>query len=346
MNINIRDILFACILGFLIASGVRAATYLYSGEEVSYDNTNSHLISTNVQGALDELYTKCNNSTNNQPSNYTCTQKTNIKCKRATILHTEICTNSSTAQFCQGTGYALNDIITYGNTEMVEGVLTPGDAFDCDVNGDGIFDFESERFYYISDYFDTERKKFSDAIAVLVYYSNTTSGVASTSDVAYDSNGENWNGPVTAMQELPTTTQWNNISLYKSTRQILTNNNKTSNDGGTLPSSFSYNGYSARLLTYQEVHHGCFNRIYSIGSTGALEKNCIFLFENTNYADSSIATYGSWGETTADLGMYRAIAFAWDSSFRRFTDSYNYVDEIDTHGVRPVIEVPKDQILY
>ena len=40
--------------------------------------------------------------------------------------------------------------ITYGKLGT-QGILSSGDAFDCDVNGDGIYDATTERFYYVTD---------------------------------------------------------------------------------------------------------------------------------------------------------------------------------------------------
>ncbi len=355
MKINYKDILFVCILVLFITVSVSAATYLYNGDEISYDNTNSHLTSTNVQAALDELYTKCNNSRTNLPNNHTCTQKTNIKCKRATNLHTEICTNNRDTlhYYCIGAGgYSLNDTIIYGNSTTIEGVLNAGDAFDCDVNGDGIFDFETERFYYVSDYFDTDRRIFNDKIAVLVYYSNTIGGVANSSvKIPYASladtqaigtctntRGCNNYGPITAIKELPTTTQWSNIRLYKETRQILDSYYVTTS-GGIVLSNFSYNGYAARLATFQELHHGCFN--FSGSSINAY--NCIFLFENTSYADLNKSIDGSWLENVSCTDS--TSGSAWSGMFESITSGGDVADEY-RNGVRPVIEVPKSQILY
>ena len=42
---------------------VYAANYLYNSNEVEYDNTNKNISSTNVQGAIDELYTQANDYT-------------------------------------------------------------------------------------------------------------------------------------------------------------------------------------------------------------------------------------------------------------------------------------------
>ena len=357
MNYKFKDILFVGIILFLVVTGINATTYLYNANEVSYDNSNSNLVSTDVQSALDELYTKCNNSTTTCPSGHTCTDKTNIKCKRATALHTEKCTNNDTSYYCQGDGYALNDTITYGNTSTIEGVLTVGDAFDCDVNGDGVYDAATERFYYVSDYFDTSSKSFNDKVAVLVYYSNTDDGVASTTNVAYSSIADaqaigpcayslgcNWYGPITATGDLPTTMQWSNISLYKETRQILAQNNATATSGGTLPVSFSYSGYSARLLTYQEIYHNCFDYyIAAIYSKNGLSTNCKFLFERTKYTNSNSETNGGWTETPSDSGTYDV--YHWYSYYCALNRD-DYVATIVAYGTRPAIEVPKSEILY
>ena len=292
---------------------------------------------------MDELYTKCNTSITTCPSGHTCSNKTNIKCKRATALHTETCSNSSTTYYCQGAGYSLNDTITYGNVQTIEGVLTPGDAFDCDVNGDGTYDSATERFYYVSDYFDTSSLSYHNDIAVLVYYSNTTGGIASTAGSPYDSSGENWHGPVTAIQELPTTTQWSNMNLYKNSRQIITGSNGFLTAGGSLPSNFSYSGYSARLLTYQEIYHGCYDyNTTSIGSKKGLITNCKFLFERTRYASSNI-TEGFWLENVNDSTSDYAYMCESDDVHCVHRNNLGYAGY---HGTRPAIEVPKSQILY
>ena len=48
------------IIGLIISgTGVYAATIIFNSNQVGYDNTSSGMTSTNVQDALDELYTKC-----------------------------------------------------------------------------------------------------------------------------------------------------------------------------------------------------------------------------------------------------------------------------------------------
>ena len=67
-------------------------------------------------------------------------------CKRATSLHTEECLGV----YCSGMGYKLDGskgttTITYGSLEL-SGTLTTGDTFDCNVNGDGVYNSETEIF--------------------------------------------------------------------------------------------------------------------------------------------------------------------------------------------------------
>ena len=91
-------------------------------------------------------------------------------CKRATVLHTEECKG----QYCANAGYKVGGsygttTITYGSLG-VSGSLVSGDAFDCDVNGDGVYDSETERFYYVTDMEENSN------VAALIYYNNVSEG--------------------------------------------------------------------------------------------------------------------------------------------------------------------------
>ena len=258
------------------------------------------------------------------------------KCIRATTLHTEECGQTSTTEYCSGAGYVEDNkgtTITYGNLGT-EGTLTSGDAFDCDVNGDGTYDAATERFYYVSDLYNTTSKSFDSNYAVLIYYNNTVNGESNTSGAAYDSNETNYNGPVTAITNLPTTAQWSNVSLSNTTRAIITETGATSTSGGTLPTTFSYDGYATRLLTYQEVAQACAT------STGELD-TCNYLIESTKYSNDSMPAYGSWLETPRESNSSSVwIARASDRSVNSSTANFSY------YGVRPVIEVLKTDIDY
>ena len=261
-------------------------------------------------------------------------------CKRATTLLTETCSQTSTSVYCQADGYALNDTITYGNLGT-KGILTTGDAFDCDVNGDGVYDSETERFYYVSDM--TNGVTQDSNIAVLIYYNNVSEGIASNSTAyAYDSSAKNNNGPVTAIKQLPTTSQWKNVSLTNTTRVITNEKGGNTTSAGNLPTAFSYEGYAARLLTAQEVSAGCGFTVGSV-AVGELSSKCKYLMENTIYSSSSLKTYGVWLESpSASESNY-----AWHvHAVARYVSNSNYVANARGIGVRPAIEVSKTNIDY
>ena len=170
-------------------------------------------------------------------------------CQRATRLHTEECKGN----YCASAGYKVDGnygttTITYGSLGTM-GSLASGDAFDCDVNGDGIYDAETERFYYVTD------MKENSNVAILIYYNNVSEGKPNNAKYyQYDSSGENWHGPRTAIEQLPTTSQWANVSLFNTERKLVNEYGTTSTkDGHTYPEVLSYSKYAARLLTLSEV---------------------------------------------------------------------------------------------
>ena len=265
-------------------------------------------------------------------------------CKRATTLHTETCSQTSTSLYCIGDGYTASGsmkttTITYGNLGT-KGTLTSGDAFDCDVNGDGVYDSETERFYYVSTM--TNGITTDANTAVLIYYNNVSGGVPSNStSYAYYPTEINNNGPAAAIEQLPTTSQWNNVALTNTKRTITSINDKTETEAGSLPQAFSYDGYAARLLTVQELSEGCKITVGSYASA-ELSTNCQYLFENTKYSSSDLKTYGAWLESPWPSSYYHAWAFYSD---RRYANNCNVSDN-SILGVRPVIEVAKENIEY
>ena len=267
--------------------------------------------------------------------------KDKIICKRATTLHTEECTQNASIYYCSGAGLS-GKTITYGNLGTT-GTLTSGDAFDCDVNGDGVYDPNTERFYYVSDYYNTSIKSFEDDTAVLVYYNNVSAGSPSTnSTYAYDSSGENFYGPRTAITELPTTSQWSNVNLKSTTRTILNENESNTTTGGILPSNFSYAGYSARLLTIQEVRKSTNNTNVPTLQVGELDV-CNYLMENTKYSNPTIENWGYWIEEVDSSNSTNAWAVY--GSTRRVANDIVLPKE-NPIGIRPAIEVLKKNIEY
>lgn len=252
---------------------------------------------------------------------------------------------------CSGTGYYASGskgttTITYGQIGT-KGMLTSGDAFDCDVNDDGVFDEDTERFYYVSDYYNTSTKEFESDKATLIYYNNITKGFpdnTSSSKIAYyddDDASGNYTGPVTASTNMPLKLQWSNHNLITGTRAIIAEDGKNSIDEGYLPPVFlDYSNYAARLLTTQELSAGCNNMLISENSR-KLEV-CNYLLENTIYSSFSIENYGYWLETPFSLNSY--TAWLVDASGRGLR-SYFSSDSVSV-GARPAITLLKSNISY
>ena len=129
-----------------------------------------------------------------------------------------------------------------------KGKLTSGDAFDCDVNGDGNFNATNERFYYVTDL------EGNSNYAVLIYYSNVYGGLpvnTTAKNVDMPSVGSN------VSTTFPKTSQWKNVQLTKTVRQKMSITGETyyvivdpyKVDLGTI----DYTGYASRLLTYEEA---------------------------------------------------------------------------------------------
>ena len=284
-------------------------------------------------------------STTKCAANENVTVPSGTICKRAIQLHQEECQQTDTTKYCSGTGYSQGDMITYGNCGT-SGTLTSGDAFTCDVNGDGTFDELSERFYYVSDYYDTTNLTFDTTTAVLIYYNNTAQGyVCNANTYAYDLSNENWHGPETLKLQLPTTTQWSNVSLKNDSRAILAEDTSTHDSsttiGGTLPTAYSYSGYAARFLTVKELMSGCGISQFVDITDGELD-SCNYLLENTKYAKSSIGSYAHWLESP-HASYLRGIWLVFSGSRRvSYSNAYNS----SNRGARPTIEVPKANMSY
>ena len=300
----------------------------------------SPIVLSNITSTIN--YTMLTKEKNDTP----VTPEKKVICKRATTLHTEECTQTDTIDFCSGAGYTSSgskgtSTIIYGNLGT-SGTLTSGDAFDCDVNGDGTYDPNTERFYYVSDYYNTSTKSFESDTAVLIYYNNVNAGIPNNSATyAYDSSGENWHGPRTAITELPTTSQWSNVSLKSATRAILNENGGNTTSGGTLPSNFSYSGYAARFLTIQEVRQGTGLISIPTWKVGELD-SFTYLLENTKFASNSNAAWAWWHENARSDNSKEA----WSVHGNDLIISNNTVLSVDDLGVRPAIEVLKTNIEY
>jgi len=233
------------------------------------------------------------------------------KCQRAKTLHSITCTSSSTEGYCKAGN--REDSITFGKIGT-SGKLASGDAFDCDVNGDGTYDAATERFYYVSD--------LNSSTAILIYYTYTNR-------YPYNAQSSNsYSGPITAVGALPTTTKWSNISLVQKTSQIYNHSGGTtvvdsSNKTHTLP-KYTYTT-AARLLTLTE-----YNKITNTDifweNFGNMDPNCVWL-------NTPLASGGGSQVMAVYNPAYTSIA----------TMPYSVSTLC---AVKPVIEVSKGLIVY
>ena len=258
-------------------------------------------------------------------------------CSRATTLHEETCTR--TTDGCYLAGYTNDNkgtTIKFGNdpTTRVEKTLESGDAFDCDVDGSGEYE-NDERFYYVSDYYDTKTQTFDSTKATLIYYNNTKEG--EPNNTVSIARGGDSTGPTSSMQYLPKEDLWNRIKINQ-TRTILTQ------IPNVAKSDFIYEGYSARLLTFQEIEAACGKQNLTNWPANEL-KNCEYLLENTNFVNSTYVSYGI--ETLIDSRRY--IGFVVDGINIRlfYANNSNKVDSSSKPiGVRPVIDILKTDMVF
>ena len=311
---------------------------------ITYDKNKELTSLPNTEIVLDNITSTINYTMIQKSSGSTEEPQNKIVCKRATTLHTEECTQKDTTNYCGGAGYTIagsrgTTTITYGNLGT-SGTLTTGDAFDCDVNGDGVYDSNTERFYYVSDYYNTSTKSFESDTAVLIYYNNVSSGNSNNKTTyAYDSSGENFHGPRTAIKELPTTSQWSNISLKNTTRSISNESGSNTTTGGTTPSNFSYAGYATRLLTIEELRIATENNGIPTFQVGEID-NFTYLLENTSFSNEN--NFAWWLENVRSDNSRQA----WSVNGYYRTVYGNTVEDISSTGVRPAIEVSKTNIEY
>ncbi|MBQ2622943.1 InlB B-repeat-containing protein [Candidatus Saccharibacteria bacterium] len=112
-------------------------------------------------------------------------------CKIAAALHTETCGwgASDSSKGCRAAGFSSGDTIVYGNI-VESNTKVYGDAYNCDINYDGVFDENTERFYYIGE---------DGTNASLVYYMNEP-----------DDDNYAWDA---ALEVMPDSTLWSNPNL-------------------------------------------------------------------------------------------------------------------------------------
>lgn len=207
-----------------------------------------------------------------------------------------------------------------------------------DVNGDGVYDSSTERFYYVTDLENNSN------VEIFIYYNNVSEGMP-RNDLYYQYNtiAENWHGPLNAVKQLPTKKEWSNVSLFNSERKIVNEYGTTSTKGGhKFPEVFSYSEYAARFLTFGEVKK-LVNFYIPTWKNGELDDH-IYLVENTNFSKKDNSKFdGYWLETPRNtMSSHSWIIYA--TARRVHSVEVQRTDVLI--GVRPVIEVSKSDIVY
>ena len=186
-----------------------------------------------------------------------------VVCKKATQqspLHTETCASDGS---CRSAGYTnQNNIITYGTYPGANSPL-PGDAYDCDVQGNGTY----ERFYFLRE--NTNNDTYDNA--VLIYYTSIND---SGNKILSNVNGEVYKYVDTegtpAPDVLPTSTSWAQSELQ------------------------SFDGKVARFPSLADLEVAC--GASPIGSSNGYLASCQFLMENSRFQSDSLGRSGIWVE--------------------------------------------------
>ena len=370
-SLNKRMNLILGIIVGLVLSGVTvyaASEILFSSSQVSFDNTRANLKNIHgdpvetVEEAIDALKARGACEAGYEEVNLgnavICRNTHAPICKRATTLHTETCNQgeNTDSYYCHYDGYYLGGTkntttVTYGRLGKSGVNPSVGDAFDCDINGDGLYNPNTERFYYVSDYFDTNTSSFDNTRAALIYYKNTVNGVQDDGGVAYygtSSAYDNWHGPTVAITHLPSTTgnnAWRNDLLKTDNRKIQACSDlncttlSVSTTGGTITYTTPiYNGKAARLIHLKEIKQGCTT---DLSQNTSLSNECNFLMENTKYTNASNPTYGPWIENPRSANATYALFVV--GNVRRLSSNYTYSTG---RGARPVIDILYSDIEY
>ena len=202
---------------------------------------------------------------------WTPSETPSLLCRKATTLHTTECPSTAA---CKNAGYTETgsrgtNIVTFGTIPHIG--IEAGNAYDCDVNGDGTYDADTERFYYLT----TKGEN-----AVLMSHTNYEgeAGQVTTENYIYTD----------ALTKLPTktTNQWNNV-------QVTFSNHLDSTDT---------NVYAARFATYDELKEATGKD--ALTAVGSLD-DYAYLLENTQFV--GVGRSGIWLESNPDAGVYRRI---------------------------------------
>ena len=254
-----------------------------------------------------------------------------IVCKKTTAgnLNTETCAGSNGCR-TGGTGYSSNNnLITYG-TIFGNGSPKSGDAYDCDIDADDIYDETQngkhiERFYFVRE----KENQSGGNTAVLIYYTSYDSahGRVDTQSIGSDYSTIGSDHYSVAEGWLPTssTTGWSNPGLI----DFDGNNGKITRflsvpDLEAVCGPIDRNS-STSISANADYFTSCFNNPNADGPNW-------YMFENSRFQSSTLGRAGIWLQPID--GKY----------YRIHTSTLNVGNYASgTAGdnmARPVIEIP------
>ena len=293
----------------------------------SQNSKTYNVSATTSSGTTTSLTVKETYSGNRKETVTTCTaDATTTSCNKSSVQYGKCRRATESELHSDGNGGKYGQV-------GIEGELNVGDAFLCDINDDGKFNSSNEMFYYKSDYHDLDTDSNDTNYAVLLYYKNLDNDEMFLSSVT-----EGESKTIKFFSALPSTNDWSLFSLKKEhrlSRRSDEGGNTVGYEGSLSQNNidenqyyagyFKYENYAARLLTIQELTHGCTSYINTFSS------QCSFLKENANNS-------GFWLETTH--GGLNGLVFD-QNDFEVESRQLNY-----NSGVRPAIEVKKTDMSY
>lgn len=223
-----------------------------------------------------------------------------------------------------------NGSVTYGT--LPSGTIKAGDAFDCDVNGNNVFE-AFERFYYLA----PENGEETSTRYVLIYSSNTAlfgSIVLETTEKTSSYSAGVINtiqaAPKTAAKSLPTKDMWNNTSLLEPGKVNITDEKKD-----VKVPNYNYSNTLTRFPRLTEIMRATHSTTISDLTNNNSLSAYSFLFENLG------TIKGYWFEEVASSSKTEGwvVDNTKKSVSKVSTGSTNY-------GTRPVIVVEKENVYF
>ncbi len=316
---NIKKFMIGLLLGFSVSIGVGYAATV-AGSSTTYDKNNSGLSSTNVQAAIDELYTKAKNSkVNADIVNAYVYDKTNCTTGNETGCQTTTCYKNKTANSC-----------------------LPGTIIDYKVNNN-----TQVRFHVVHDdgTIITLQSQKNTLNNTMWYTSDNSKYGPTTALSALESATSNWtnvNDQTYTIGSYSDTLGSSECSIYKSSSYFTTE---------TQYSIGCYSGYKltrkqvkARMITVQEAQKvGC---EYNSTSSCKTSSCPIWMYNYLNGSTSCRGTVNDssagsryWTMTSADdfmgvTSLYNAWYVESQGGLSAFHLDYKY-------GIRAVVEISK-----